>query len=213
MRRRAGVSFQCMQAGSRLTRRSSGCVRRRGSNISRATRSAHTPMQRTQHLCGYLRLATVENTQRENLPPLDEAAAFAALLRNGAVLDDITAQTGLSTRPRAILACGGGGNSGRANSARVSTREADFEPNEQDAGDDGEDLAPDWDIGADDGGDDDGGGPRHAGGAGRGEATAVRVSCSRGLLRPPGLAGLRAPAPLALAPCAARCRRTGRPAA
>ena len=30
-----------------------------------------------------LRLATVENVQRENLPPLDEAAAFAALIRKG----------------------------------------------------------------------------------------------------------------------------------
>jgi ParB family transcriptional regulator, chromosome partitioning protein len=44
----------------------------------------------------HLRLATVENTQRENLPPLDEAMAFAALLRNGTALGDITAQTGLS---------------------------------------------------------------------------------------------------------------------
>jgi ParB/RepB/Spo0J family partition protein len=31
-----------------------------------------------------LRLATVENVQRENLPPLDEADAFAALIRKGA---------------------------------------------------------------------------------------------------------------------------------
>lgn len=43
-----------------------------------------------------LRLATVENVQRENLPPLDEAAAFAALIRKGASLDDLAAKTGLS---------------------------------------------------------------------------------------------------------------------
>jgi ParB/RepB/Spo0J family partition protein len=33
-----------------------------------------------------LRLATIENVQRENLPPLDEAAGFAALIRKGASL-------------------------------------------------------------------------------------------------------------------------------
>lgn len=43
-----------------------------------------------------LRLATVENVQRENLPPLDEAAAFAKLIHKGATLEDIAAQTGLS---------------------------------------------------------------------------------------------------------------------
>jgi len=43
-----------------------------------------------------LRLATIENVQRENLPPLDEAAAFAALVRKGASLDDLAAKTGLS---------------------------------------------------------------------------------------------------------------------
>jgi ParB/RepB/Spo0J family partition protein len=43
-----------------------------------------------------LRLATVENVQRENLPPLDEAASFAALIRRGASLDDLAAKTGLS---------------------------------------------------------------------------------------------------------------------
>jgi len=43
-----------------------------------------------------LRLATVENVQRENLPPLDEAKAFAALLRSGTTLDDLAARTGLS---------------------------------------------------------------------------------------------------------------------
>ncbi|WOS62041.1 ParB/RepB/Spo0J family partition protein [Sinorhizobium fredii] len=44
-----------------------------------------------------LRLATVENVQRENLPPLDEAAAFAALIRKGSSLDDLCAKTGLSS--------------------------------------------------------------------------------------------------------------------
>ena len=53
-----------------------------------------------------LRLATVENVQRENLPPLDEAAAFAALIRKGASLDDLAAKTGLSAttiRRRLVL--------------------------------------------------------------------------------------------------------------
>jgi ParB family chromosome partitioning protein len=43
-----------------------------------------------------LRLATVENVQRENLAPLDEAAAFAALIRKGTTLEDLAAKTGLS---------------------------------------------------------------------------------------------------------------------
>lgn len=43
-----------------------------------------------------LRLATIENVQRENLPPLDEAAAFAALVRKGESLDDLAAKTGMS---------------------------------------------------------------------------------------------------------------------
>lgn len=43
-----------------------------------------------------LRLATVEDLQRENLPPLDEAAAFAGLVKDGARLDDLAARTGLS---------------------------------------------------------------------------------------------------------------------
>ena len=43
-----------------------------------------------------LRLATVENVQRENLPPLDEAASFAALIHKGSSLDDLAAKTGLS---------------------------------------------------------------------------------------------------------------------
>lgn len=43
-----------------------------------------------------LRLATVENVQREHLAPLDEASAFASLLQGGAVLEDISARMGLS---------------------------------------------------------------------------------------------------------------------
>lgn len=43
-----------------------------------------------------LRIATVENVQRENLPPLEEAAALAALVQNGEKIDDIVAQTGLA---------------------------------------------------------------------------------------------------------------------
>ena len=43
-----------------------------------------------------LRLATVENLQRENLTPLEEAAAFARLIQDGAPLEDLAARTGLS---------------------------------------------------------------------------------------------------------------------
>jgi ParB family chromosome partitioning protein len=43
-----------------------------------------------------LRIATIENVQRENLAPLDEAAAFAGLIHKGTSLDDIEAETGLS---------------------------------------------------------------------------------------------------------------------
>ncbi len=53
-----------------------------------------------------LRIATVENVQRENLSPLEEADALAALVKNGDKLDDIVAQTGLSVatiRRRLVL--------------------------------------------------------------------------------------------------------------
>ena len=43
-----------------------------------------------------LRIATVENVQRENLSPLEEADALAALVKNGEELDNIIAQTGFS---------------------------------------------------------------------------------------------------------------------
>lgn len=43
-----------------------------------------------------LRIATVENVQRENLSPLEEADALAILVKNGEELDNIVAQTGLS---------------------------------------------------------------------------------------------------------------------
>jgi ParB family chromosome partitioning protein len=42
------------------------------------------------------RLATVENVQRENLPPLEEAEAVAGLIQDGQTLADVAAQTGLS---------------------------------------------------------------------------------------------------------------------
>ena len=42
-----------------------------------------------------LRLATVENIQRENLSPLDEAEALAALLKGGADMDDLAVRLGL----------------------------------------------------------------------------------------------------------------------
>jgi ParB family transcriptional regulator, chromosome partitioning protein len=43
-----------------------------------------------------LRLATVENVQRENLSPLEEASAFARLMQEGAALEDLAARTDLS---------------------------------------------------------------------------------------------------------------------
>ncbi len=44
-----------------------------------------------------LRLATVENLQREDLPPLDQATALAGLIRKGTTLEDLVSKTGLST--------------------------------------------------------------------------------------------------------------------
>lgn len=43
-----------------------------------------------------LRIATVENLQRQNLAPLEEAAALTKLVHKGTTLDDVVAQTGLS---------------------------------------------------------------------------------------------------------------------
>ncbi len=43
-----------------------------------------------------LRIATVENVQRANLDPIDEAEAFADMLQRGGELDDLSAKTGLS---------------------------------------------------------------------------------------------------------------------
>jgi len=43
-----------------------------------------------------LRIATVENVQREDLTPLEEADAIAVLAKTGDTLDDIASQTGLS---------------------------------------------------------------------------------------------------------------------
>lgn len=43
-----------------------------------------------------LRIATVENVQRADLDPIDEAEAFARMLQNGAAIDDVSAKTGLS---------------------------------------------------------------------------------------------------------------------
>jgi ParB family chromosome partitioning protein len=42
------------------------------------------------------RIAIVENVQRADLDPLDEAEAFAHILQNGGGLDDLSAKTGLS---------------------------------------------------------------------------------------------------------------------
>jgi ParB family transcriptional regulator, chromosome partitioning protein len=43
-----------------------------------------------------LRIATIENVQRSDLEPIDEAEAFARMLQNGASIDDVSAKTGLS---------------------------------------------------------------------------------------------------------------------
>jgi ParB family chromosome partitioning protein len=43
-----------------------------------------------------LRIATVENLQRLNMPPLDETAALTKLLHKGVTLDDLVSQTGIS---------------------------------------------------------------------------------------------------------------------
>ena len=43
-----------------------------------------------------LRIATVENLQRQNLTPLEEATALTKLIHKGTTLDDVAAQTGLS---------------------------------------------------------------------------------------------------------------------
>jgi ParB family transcriptional regulator, chromosome partitioning protein len=43
-----------------------------------------------------LRIATVENLQRQNLTPLEEAGALGKLVHKGVTLDDVVAQTGLS---------------------------------------------------------------------------------------------------------------------
>lgn len=43
-----------------------------------------------------LRIATVENVQRENLSPLEEAEALSVLVKGGEELDNIIAKTGLS---------------------------------------------------------------------------------------------------------------------
>ncbi len=43
-----------------------------------------------------LRIATIENVQRSDLEPIDEAEAFAKMLQTGASIDDVSAKTGLS---------------------------------------------------------------------------------------------------------------------
>lgn len=43
-----------------------------------------------------LRIATVENLQRQNMTPLEESAALTKLVHKGVTLEDVVAQTGLS---------------------------------------------------------------------------------------------------------------------
>lgn len=45
-----------------------------------------------------LRVATMENVQRVNLDPIDEADAFARMLQHGATVEDLCAKTGLSAQ-------------------------------------------------------------------------------------------------------------------
>jgi ParB family chromosome partitioning protein len=67
-----------------------------------------------------LRIATVENLQRQNLAPLEEAAALTKLIHKGASLDDVAAQTGLSqTTIKRRLALNGLCEAARAALARV----------------------------------------------------------------------------------------------
>jgi ParB family transcriptional regulator, chromosome partitioning protein len=55
-----------------------------------------------------LRIATVENLQRQNLTPLEETAALTKLIHKGSALDDVAARTGLSqTTIRRRLALNG----------------------------------------------------------------------------------------------------------
>jgi ParB family chromosome partitioning protein len=44
-----------------------------------------------------LRIATVENLQRQNLTPLEEAAALTKLIHKGSTLHDVAARTGSHT--------------------------------------------------------------------------------------------------------------------
>ena len=53
-----------------------------------------------------LRISTMENVQRENLSPLEEAAALTALVQDGEKLDDLVSRTGLTVstiRRRLVL--------------------------------------------------------------------------------------------------------------
>src|SRR6516164_629636 len=56
------------------------------------------PVEIRSSLSNYdsLRIATVENLQRQNLTPLEEASALTKLIHKGTMLDDVAAQTGLS---------------------------------------------------------------------------------------------------------------------
>lgn len=56
------------------------------------------PVEVRKNLAGEeaLRLATVENVQREALDPIDEAEAFALILKTGGEIEDVAANTGLS---------------------------------------------------------------------------------------------------------------------
>src|SRR5215472_305421 len=56
------------------------------------------PVEIRSSLSNYdsLRIATVENLQRQNLTPLEEAVALTKLIHKGTTLDEVAAQTGLS---------------------------------------------------------------------------------------------------------------------
>ena len=79
-----------------------------------------------------LRIATVENLQRQNMTPLEEAGALTKLVHKGVTLDDVVAQTGLSaTTIKRRLALngavqGGKGFAGERWTHLVASRGADL---------------------------------------------------------------------------------------
>jgi len=79
--------------------RGSGVISRSGSwKIAANCRRISRPVEVRDDLSKdqTLRIATVENLQRQAMTPLEEAAALTKLVHKGVTLDDVVAQTGLS---------------------------------------------------------------------------------------------------------------------